>query len=502
MTPFSSACGRAIGTLLLAGLGAAPALAQCEPAELPSPGAGLGFGAALDLEGVEAVVGTPLDPGTGGDFGAVHLFDSTGGSWVATQRLAPAVPPLFGDFGAALALDGDVLWVGAPSSPFGGSAHVFERSGGVWSELQTLGGGGFFGTSVAVSGGTAAVGELFDGTAGAVTVYERGLAQWSVAQILSSDSPVLHDEFGWALALEGERLVVGAPRQPMAAAGSVYVFGRAAGTWTQQQELHPSDGTGSEDFGVDLALDGDRLLVGCPALGGAYVFEWSAGSWSETAKLTAPGGLDGPVALDGDRALVGAHLFGHGGGGWQLEGLLAVDADPFPAAAADLDGGRALVGSGAFAVQAAVAFDLAVCECGTTTYCTTTPNSAGPGALISASGSTSTAANDLVLQVSGAVPGTFGIFFYGPEVALLPLGNGLRCVGVGTTGLFRLQPPQVADGLGQAARALDLTAFPANGGPGEVLPGSRWNFQYWYRDATMPPAGFNVSDALQAVFCP
>ena len=128
--------------------------------------------------------------------------------------------------------------------------------------------------------------------------------------------------------------------------------------------------------------------------------------------------------------------------------------------------------------------------------------SVGPGATMSASGTTSVSANDFTVQVSGGVPGQLGLFYYGAEELALPFGDGLRCVGAGSLGTFRLNPPQAMDGQGASARLVDFTAPPASIGPGAILPGSTWKFQHWYRDPAAGGAGFNLSDGLSATFCP
>lgn len=80
---------------------------------------------------------------------------------------------------------------------------------------------------------------------------------------------------------------------------------------------HP-DTTRGNFFGVSVAIDGYRALVGAsgeatcgPNAGAAYVFEWQAETWNEVARLTPsvciPGEFFGrSVALSGDRALVAA----------------------------------------------------------------------------------------------------------------------------------------------------------------------------------------------------
>ena len=134
-------------------------------------------------------------------------------------------------------------------------------------------------------------------------------------------------------------------------------------------------------------------------------------------------------------------------------------------------------------------------------YCTTTGNSANPfGAVMSSSGTASYTANDLVLECYGAVPNAFGIFYYGPNQISTSFGNGVRCVGAGFLGTFRL-PVVQADSFGDASFALDYTQPPMNAGNGIVVDGLEYNFQFWYRDPGTG-ANFNLSDGLKVAFCP
>jgi len=144
-----------------------------------------------------------------------------------------------------------------------------------------------------------------------------------------------------------------------------------------------------------------------------------------------------------------------------------------------------------------------VATCEATNYCTISPTSVGPGAVISSSGSASIAANDFGLVASFAVPSEFGLFFYGPDQIDVPFGDGRLCVGAGGVGLFRLNPPQMVSIFGDIFRPVDFTVPPAGAGAGQIFPGSDWNFQFWFRDPTGPGgSGFNTSDGLNVVFCP
>jgi len=131
-----------------------------------------------------------------------------------------------------------------------------------------------------------------------------------------------------------------------------------------------------------------------------------------------------------------------------------------------------------------------------TSYCPMTPNSVGPGAVMAATGSSSIAANNLVIGVTGATPNEPGVFYYGPNQIQVPFGEGNRCVG-GT--IVRLWPPSAADAGGNNSRVIDNSTAP---NLGVVVDGASLNFQYWFRDPAGGPSGFNLSDGLDIAFTP
>ena len=116
-----------------------------------------------------------------------------------------------------------------------------------------------------------------------------------------------------------------------------------------------------------------------------------------------------------------------------------------------------------------------------------------------ATGSASISANNLTLTVSSTPPLQFGLFFYGSGQQSTPYGEGVVCAA---GELFRLNPPAVTDGLGNLNRIMNFPDPPTGWGPGEITPGSTWNFQFWFRDPSGGPAGFNFSDGLEVTFCP
>ncbi len=137
------------------------------------------------------------------------------------------------------------------------------------------------------------------------------------------------------------------------------------------------------------------------------------------------------------------------------------------------------------------------------TYCSTAPNSVGPGALIGSQGTLSITDNTFTVTVSGATPSQFGFFYYGKGQIQLPFGDGFRCVSAAGSGIHRLNPAQKTDASGYLQRLVDFTQPPAGSGTGQIDPGTTWNFQFWYRDPGGPGGtDFNLSDALRGTFCP
>jgi len=125
-------------------------------------------------------------------------------------------------------------------------------------------------------------------------------------------------------------------------------------------------------------------------------------------------------------------------------------------------------------------------------------NSTGAGAVLSGTGSSNWAADDLVLSLFPLPTNQFGLIFMG-ENSLTPppaFGDGLRCVGgnicrlgiqnSGPFGAISVGPGLVGSSLG--------TACP-------ILLGDTWYFQGWYRDpGGACGSGFNLSNAVAVTF--
>lgn len=284
------------------------------------------FGGAVALTGDTLAVGATGESsaatGVGGSqtnndassSGAVYVFTRTGSTWTQQAYVKASNTGAGDDFGAAVALSGDTLAVGAT-----GEASAATGVGGNQADNSAT-------------------------SAGAVYVFTRTASTWTQQSYVKASNTGAGDLFGNAVALAGDTLVVGAFGEASAAtgvngdqadntalaAGAVYVFVRSSGTWTQQAYLKASNSGHDYEFGSAVALAGDLLVVGsmaensgatgvggnqrdgsAPGAGAAYVFTRSATTWAQAAyvKSSNTGSDDGfgsAVAASADTLVVGA----------------------------------------------------------------------------------------------------------------------------------------------------------------------------------------------------
>ena len=212
-----------------------------------------------------------------------------------------------------------------------------QRSGEVlgFAKAGNPDAGDLMGKVIAASGNTVAMGAPFeDGSArstmsepddsvmdsGAVYVFVRD-ATGVLRQegYLKADMPQAGEQFGFSLALEGDRLVVGTRVDGSVGSGAAYVFERQNGAWSRVKVLKPDTAGGNQQsFGYSVGLSGDTIAVGASTesttltgSGAIYVFTRVNGEWTQQAKLKAnkPGPADwlgSGVAISGDWVAAGA----------------------------------------------------------------------------------------------------------------------------------------------------------------------------------------------------
>jgi hypothetical protein len=252
------------------------------------------FGFSVAVSGQTVVVGAPGNGGSGG----AYVYTFNGSSWRFQEKLIPTDADAGDNFGASVGVSGDTVVAGAPFDDIGanadqGSAYVFVRSNGSWTQQQKIvagdgSAGENFGGAVALSGDTVVAGLAFDAIGaktfqGSAYVFNRNNGVWTLQQKLTANDGAAGDDFGISVAISGDTIVVGSYLDTVGATlqqGSAYVFTRANGVWTQRQRLIANDGAALDFFGVSVAVSGDTIVVGSYSddvgsnmnQGSAYVF--------------------------------------------------------------------------------------------------------------------------------------------------------------------------------------------------------------------------------------
>ncbi len=219
------------------------------------------------------------------------------------------IVPLSGSdqFGQACAVSGDTC----AAIDSGGRVSVYVRVAGSWTLEQQFTTGQPSGqhvgasTRLSLDGDTIAVGDPsrflppngFD--TGAVGIYVRTAGTWALQQLLRAADPDAGDQFGISVALRGDRLVVGAPYDSEAGAnaGATYSFVRVGQTWHQDAKLRGTGAAAQQLMGVAVAFDGVRC-ASIGASGHTCIWQLRAAGSIQEAELPFAGRA---VAIDGSR---------------------------------------------------------------------------------------------------------------------------------------------------------------------------------------------------------
>jgi FG-GAP repeat/Immunoglobulin domain len=263
------------------------------------------------VSGDVVVVGSYLHSGSGQQAGAVWVFRRVAGVWTEEARLLPPDPETSQLFGWSSAVDADRVAVGSYSDddPVGGahagSAYLFRHDGGVWVFEQKvtasdIEGNAQFGTSVALDGSRLIVGAPYDDEgamdAGAAYIFERLGNVWTQAIKLAPADPAAGDRFGHTVALRGDRTLIGSysDDQAAASAGAAYIFEHDGTGWVEIEKLTAVP-PASAAIGANVSLEGNTAVIG--GVGFLSVNRLTHGNWRSTARLTTGTGGVAPVIV-------------------------------------------------------------------------------------------------------------------------------------------------------------------------------------------------------------
>lgn len=250
------------------------------------------LGVSVAIEGNIIAVGAHryYTNATGSETGAVYIYEKDNGgidNWGQIKKVMSGDPDDSELFGYCVDIEGDVMVIGAyhdkNTVDYGGAAYIFERnSGGTdnWGQIKKITESPAlhdkFGYDVDLDGTTLAISSWWHthsgkSRAGAVYVYDQnegGTNNWGMQKKLTLASPNSSDWFGSSLALEGDKLLVGAERADLGSTtngGGMYLFERNNGgvnNWGMIQEIKADDMANNDKFGRQVAMSGDYMISG------------------------------------------------------------------------------------------------------------------------------------------------------------------------------------------------------------------------------------------------
>jgi hypothetical protein len=227
------------------------------------------------------------------------------------QELIPFDPQISMLYGNSLSIYQNTALIGAPFRDISGidnpgSAYVFIRTGSAWIQQAILQSpiiedSENFGTNVWIYEDTAAIGaplKDISGTfnTGKAYVYIRSGTSWTLQQEIEPSELESASQFGRSVSVYQDTLLIGhwlADVSGVANAGKAYVYIRAAGIWSLQQELITSDYIENDFFGFDVSLYNNTAIVSSyqadissiTDVGAVYIFTRTGATWIQEQKL-------------------------------------------------------------------------------------------------------------------------------------------------------------------------------------------------------------------------
>lgn len=251
-------------------------------AKLTAPDAAAGdrFGISVDLDDGYIVIGADSDDDDGEMSGSAYIFEWTGNEWVFGEKLTAEDAAMDDAFGTSVAVSSARVVVGAALrdeiKTDVGAAYVFERGSEGWMQTTKLTApdaaeAEHFGLSVAIQDDSAVVGayndtdSLKEDFSGSVYVFEH-VGGWKHISKLKGDGAAqgAEDGFGTSVAVQNDRVLVGAPRDDSdaLATGSVYVFRREGESWIRSEKLVAEDRVTLGFFGRSVTFARNHIVVG------------------------------------------------------------------------------------------------------------------------------------------------------------------------------------------------------------------------------------------------
>lgn len=253
------------------------------------------FGQSIALTERFLIIGAPRSDALSKDSGAAYVFMRDKNTWQFQTKLT-AKDGAEGDlFGISVAINGDTVLVGADlndeKAEKAGAVYAYLFDGKQWKQQAKLmaedgANTDIFGVRVALFGDTALISARRDDIegvgvdTGSAYIFERTNGKWTQTQKLVAPDGKADDRFARGVAINKETALISAMHHDANAnnAGALYVFKKQQGRWHFTSKVLASDGASEDRFGWNLALTEKTAIIAAPhrddkgnASGAAYI---------------------------------------------------------------------------------------------------------------------------------------------------------------------------------------------------------------------------------------
>ena len=249
------------------------------------------FGYSVSIDGNTIAVGALGGIDDVKEGAVAYVFERNAGganNWGKTNKLSASDDSQFDFFAIEIGISGDTIVAGAAGADVGGNAdqgaaYIFERNQGApgnWGEVKKLTASDGatndqLGRSVSISGDTIAVGASRDDIGanvdqGSAYIFDRsqgGAGNWGLTKKVLDPQGESGERFAFAVALSGDRLVVGSPNSAgnrLLNRGKAFLLDRNLGGPDNWGEFQTVAGSTNDSFGFSVATDGPTVAVGAP----------------------------------------------------------------------------------------------------------------------------------------------------------------------------------------------------------------------------------------------
>ena len=268
------------------------------------------FGYAVAIDGNRILIGSyGNDNRNGQNAGAVYLYHYDGLIWHEEAKLLASDGAEDDVFGWAVAIQ-DAVLIGAPydddNGDNSGSAYIFRHIDDKWVEETKLlasdgKSGDEFGCAVDIDNDRCIIGaaQHYGGRKGAAYIFYYAGLVWVEEQKLLNLHGEKGNNFGRAVAISDNRVIIGEPRNNMNGndSGVAFLYFFNGANWVKEQMLLASDGNSGDEFGGSVAIDNEIVVIGSTQYqgcgkGAAYVYVFNGCNWLTRGKLLASDGMD------------------------------------------------------------------------------------------------------------------------------------------------------------------------------------------------------------------